>query len=169
MKTIFINCVCQVRGSSIHNSSAVRLTHGACQATVRLHLFNTAVCKETGLCLCSCMWLCHAGPPHPQPSALLMAADTALRRDHSFQSYFASRILPQLIILLYLLDNDTSWVILGSSVVGLLIEFWKVSEGGTALHKHDTLRPDRDLTCGMTQISSSFPIISCHAAEQLTV
>ena len=32
----------------------------------------------------------------------------------------------QLIILLYLFDNDTSWMILGSSCVGLVIELWKL-------------------------------------------
>ena len=37
----------------------------------------------------------------------------------------------QLIIFLYLLDNDTSWMILASSGVGLLIEFWKI---GKAMH-----------------------------------
>lgn len=37
----------------------------------------------------------------------------------------------QLIVFLYLLDNDTSWMILGSSGVGCLIEFWKI---GKAMH-----------------------------------
>jgi hypothetical protein len=37
----------------------------------------------------------------------------------------------QLIIFLYLLDNDTSWMILLSSGVGLIIEFWKI---GKAMH-----------------------------------
>lgn len=37
----------------------------------------------------------------------------------------------QLIIFLYLLDNDTSWMILLSSGVGLVIEFWKI---GKAMH-----------------------------------
>ena len=32
----------------------------------------------------------------------------------------------QLVILLYLLDNNTSFIILASSAVGLVIEFWKV-------------------------------------------
>ena len=32
----------------------------------------------------------------------------------------------QLVILLYLLDNNTSFIILASSAVGLAIEFWKV-------------------------------------------
>ena len=32
----------------------------------------------------------------------------------------------QLVILLYLFDNDTSWMILGSSCVGLVIELWKL-------------------------------------------
>ena len=34
----------------------------------------------------------------------------------------------QTVILLYLFDNDTSWVVLMSSSVGLAIEYWKVSK-----------------------------------------
>lgn len=34
----------------------------------------------------------------------------------------------QVVIFLYLLDNDTSWMILISSFVGLLIEFWKIKK-----------------------------------------
>ncbi|BAS89353.1 Os04g0441900, partial [Oryza sativa Japonica Group] len=37
----------------------------------------------------------------------------------------------QLIIFLYLLDNETSWMILGSSGIGVCIEFWKI---GKAMH-----------------------------------
>ncbi|KAG8082092.1 hypothetical protein GUJ93_ZPchr0014g46721 [Zizania palustris] len=37
----------------------------------------------------------------------------------------------QLIIFLYLLDNETSWMILASSGVGVCIEFWKI---GKAMH-----------------------------------
>lgn len=37
----------------------------------------------------------------------------------------------QVIIFLYLLDNETSWMILMSSGVGLCIEFWKI---GKAMH-----------------------------------
>ncbi|KMZ57665.1 putative Cleft lip and palate transmembrane protein [Zostera marina] len=37
----------------------------------------------------------------------------------------------QLIIFLYLLDNDTSWMILISSGIGVCIEFWKI---GKAMH-----------------------------------
>ncbi|XP_043723952.1 cleft lip and palate transmembrane protein 1 homolog [Telopea speciosissima] len=37
----------------------------------------------------------------------------------------------QLIVFLYLLDNDTSWMILGSAGVGVCIEFWKI---GKAMH-----------------------------------
>jgi phosphate/sulfate permease len=33
----------------------------------------------------------------------------------------------QTIILLYLFDNDTSMMVLGSSVIGLLIEYWKLA------------------------------------------
>ena len=33
----------------------------------------------------------------------------------------------QVVILLYLLDNDTSFVILASSAIGTLIEFWKIT------------------------------------------
>ncbi|KAF1875751.1 hypothetical protein Lal_00006381 [Lupinus albus] len=39
--------------------------------------------------------------------------------------------ISQLIVFLYLLDNDTSWMILGSSGVGCVIEFWKI---GKAMH-----------------------------------
>ena len=35
-------------------------------------------------------------------------------------------VRPQVVIFLYLLDNDTSFVILASTFVGILIEFWKV-------------------------------------------
>jgi len=34
----------------------------------------------------------------------------------------------QLIIFLYLLDNDTSWMILASSGIGCVIEFWKIGK-----------------------------------------
>ena len=34
----------------------------------------------------------------------------------------------QTIILLYLFDNDTSWMILISSLIGLLIEYWKLNK-----------------------------------------
>ncbi|CAN6475418.1 unnamed protein product [Victoria cruziana] len=37
----------------------------------------------------------------------------------------------QLIVFLYLLDNETSWMILASSGVGVCIEFWKI---GKAMH-----------------------------------
>lgn len=37
----------------------------------------------------------------------------------------------QLIVFLYLLDNDTSWMILISSGIGCCIEFWKI---GKAMH-----------------------------------
>ncbi|KAL6072918.1 Cleft lip and palate transmembrane protein 1 like protein, variant 2 [Balamuthia mandrillaris] len=36
----------------------------------------------------------------------------------------------QFVIFLYLLDNDTSWIILISSGVGLLIEAWKITKAG---------------------------------------
>ena len=45
----------------------------------------------------------------------------------SVRSIFTSAIT-QSIIFLYLVDNDTSWVILLSSGVGLLIEFWKIKK-----------------------------------------
>lgn len=34
----------------------------------------------------------------------------------------------QLVILLYLFDNDTSWIILISAAVGLVIEAWKITK-----------------------------------------
>ncbi|KAI6699992.1 hypothetical protein NL676_014316 [Syzygium grande] len=37
----------------------------------------------------------------------------------------------QLVVFLYLLDNDTSWMILASSGIGCCIEFWKI---GKAMH-----------------------------------
>ncbi|PPR88041.1 hypothetical protein GOBAR_AA32639 [Gossypium barbadense] len=39
--------------------------------------------------------------------------------------------LCQLIVFLYLLDNETSWMILASSGIGCCIEFWKI---GKAMH-----------------------------------
>ncbi|PPD87154.1 hypothetical protein GOBAR_DD15908 [Gossypium barbadense] len=39
--------------------------------------------------------------------------------------------LCQLVVFLYLLDNDTSWMILASSGIGVCIEFWKI---GQAMH-----------------------------------
>jgi len=50
----------------------------------------------------------------------------------AYQSFFAAQIITnvfvQLVILLYLIDNntDTSWMILMGSGMGLLIEAWKV-------------------------------------------
>lgn len=38
----------------------------------------------------------------------------------------AMRLVMQLIILLYLFDNETSWMILLSSGVGLVIQCWKL-------------------------------------------
>lgn len=37
-------------------------------------------------------------------------------------------VILQLVILLYLFDNETSWLILGSTVVGFFIEVWKWSK-----------------------------------------
>ncbi|CAM9138865.1 unnamed protein product [Chrysoparadoxa australica] len=37
----------------------------------------------------------------------------------------------RLIILLYLLDSETSWTVLGSSAVGVVIEFWKLGKAFT--------------------------------------
>jgi len=45
----------------------------------------------------------------------------------SVRSIFTS-IVTQTIILLYLFDNDTSWLILFSSSIGLVIEVWKVKK-----------------------------------------
>ncbi|KAJ3150570.1 hypothetical protein HDU89_002977 [Geranomyces variabilis] len=45
----------------------------------------------------------------------------------SFRAIIAN-VIQQAIIFLYLLDNDTSWMILGSSGVGLLIEAWKINK-----------------------------------------
>ncbi|KAJ3147446.1 hypothetical protein HDU86_007996 [Geranomyces michiganensis] len=45
----------------------------------------------------------------------------------SFRAIIAN-VVQQAIIFLYLLDNDTSWLILGSSGVGLLIEAWKINK-----------------------------------------
>lgn len=39
--------------------------------------------------------------------------------------------ISQLIVFLYLFDNDTSWMILASSGIGCCIEFWKI---GKAMH-----------------------------------
>mmetsp|Transcript_84225 Transcript_84225/g.136504 ORF Transcript_84225/g.136504 Transcript_84225/m.136504 type:complete len:667 (-) Transcript_84225:69-2069(-) len=45
----------------------------------------------------------------------------------SVRSIFTN-VITQAVILLYLIDNDTSWVILFSSGIGLLIEVWKVKK-----------------------------------------
>ena len=45
----------------------------------------------------------------------------------SVQSIFRN-VVTQSVIFLYLVDNDTSWVILFSSGIGLLIEIWKVKK-----------------------------------------
>lgn len=51
---------------------------------------------------------------------------------HMYQSFFTVQIITnvfvQLVILLYLIDNntDTSWMILMGSGMGVLIEAWKV-------------------------------------------
>lgn len=37
----------------------------------------------------------------------------------------------QIVILLYLFDNETSWLILGSSLVGIVIEAWKIGKAVT--------------------------------------
>uniref|UniRef100_A0A7S4KMJ4 Cleft lip and palate associated transmembrane protein n=2 Tax=Guillardia theta TaxID=55529 RepID=A0A7S4KMJ4_GUITH len=50
----------------------------------------------------------------------------------SVRSIFTN-IITQTIIFLYLLDNDTSWLILLSSGVGLLIEIWKVKKAMNVL------------------------------------
>ena len=39
--------------------------------------------------------------------------------------------LCQLIVMLYLLDNDTSWMVLFSSAMGLLTEVWKLTKAVT--------------------------------------
>ncbi len=52
----------------------------------------------------------------------------------------------QLVILLYLLDNNTSFIILASSAVGLAIEFWKV-QGLDAIPKHHLQLPGQSRTC----------------------
>ncbi|KAI8025460.1 CLPTM1-like membrane protein cnrB [Camellia lanceoleosa] len=54
---------------------------------------------------------------------------------HSIFNFFAFKnesvivsFLYQLIVFLYLLDNDTSWMILASSGVRCCIEFWKIGK-----------------------------------------
>ncbi|KAL9257609.1 putative lipid scramblase CLPTM1 [Drosera capensis] len=57
------------------------------------------------------------------------------RKNKSMEGLSAKSVvvsfISQLIIFLYLLDNDTSWMILASSGVGCCIEFWKI---GKAMH-----------------------------------
>lgn len=43
-------------------------------------------------------------------------------------SSFSSPYGDQIIIFLYLLDNETSWMIILSSGVGVLIELWKITK-----------------------------------------
>lgn len=48
----------------------------------------------------------------------------------SVRSIFVSAVT-QLIVFLYLMDNETSWMILFSAGVGVAIEFWKITKAGT--------------------------------------
>merc|ERR1719229_957822 len=43
----------------------------------------------------------------------------------------------QLIIFLYLLDQDTTWMILISSGIGLCIEFWKITQAAKVTYGFD--------------------------------
>ncbi|GAB4835476.1 hypothetical protein Ancab_000385 [Ancistrocladus abbreviatus] len=57
------------------------------------------------------------------------------RKNKSMEGLSAKSVvvsfISQLIVFLYLLDNDTSWMILASSGIGCCIEFWKI---GKAMH-----------------------------------
>lgn len=66
----------------------------------------------------------------------LLAADIQFwNKNKSMEGLSAKSVvvnfISQLIVFLYLLDNDTSWMILASSGVGVCIEFWKI---GKAMH-----------------------------------
>ena len=55
---------------------------------------------------------------------------------------YTSDCAPQAVIFLYLLDNNTSFVVLASSFVGLLIELWKVApQTQTMAPEPSTLHP----------------------------
>ena len=69
-------------------------------------------------------------------SVLLSSSDIQFwNKNKSMEGLSAKSVvvsfISQLIVFLYLLDNDTSWMILGSSGVGCCIEFWKI---GKAMH-----------------------------------
>lgn len=63
----------------------------------------------------------------------------------------------QFIIFLYLLDNDTSWLILISAGVGLLIECWKIQKG-----THPCLRACGDIAYAVTLINNGVKLTIEH-------
>lgn len=67
---------------------------------------------------------------------LLMSTDIQFwNKNKSMEGLSAKSVVVnffcQLIVFLYLLDNETSWMILASSGIGCCIEFWKI---GKAMH-----------------------------------
>jgi len=89
----------------------------------------------------------------------------------------------QVVIFLYLCDNDTSWLILFSSILGLIIEFWKItkamhvsldfSNGYPALRfqdrssytESDTQKWDREAMLYMSY--AMYPLVFCYACYSL--
>ena len=72
-------------------------------------------------------------PKYKQLFVVLNAADISFWKNKqnleglSVRTIFVN-VITQLIILLYLFDNDTSWIILISASVGLFIEAWKITK-----------------------------------------
>jgi hypothetical protein len=66
--------------------------------------------------------------------------------------------ITQFIILLYLFDNDTSWIILISASVGLLIEAWKITKAvEVRLTPHPHSRPP-----SLAKLSYALPTLPRH-------
>jgi hypothetical protein len=61
---------------------------------------------------------------------IIFVSDTATTESHVFFGKIVTNVVVQLIILLYLIDNNenTSWMILMGSGVGVLIEAWKITK-----------------------------------------
>ncbi len=71
--------------------------------------------------------------------------------------------ITQFIILLYLFDNDTSWIILISASVGLLIEAWKITK---AVEVRLTPLPNPP---SLAKLSYALPTFACTATSQVIV
>ncbi len=78
-----------------------------------------------------------------------------------YRSLINASCCAQLVILLYLLDNNTSFIILASSAVGLAIEFWKV-RGWTLILVQHLAAALRNPVCQTLGAGCSEPWYSAH-------